>query len=116
MLELYTDSKSKDQLSSVTLDGNDYKYRIYWSSMYHRWYMDWLDSSSTPLNVGTKIVVGQSLVKSRLFKGTVIALSVSNDETPPSRDELGKRVKLMYLKEEEYPQQVLRRPIDEIIS
>ena len=115
MLELYVDSNSKDQLSKVTLDGEDYNYRIYWSSLYHRWYMDWMDSSSNPLNTGTKIVVGQTLIKSRLFKGTIVALSVSADERPPGREELGKRVKILYLTEEEYPQQVLRRPLDEII-
>ena len=116
MLELYVDPKSKDQLTSVSLEGRDYKYRVYWSSLYSRWYMDWLDSSSTPLNVGTKITVGQPILKSRLFKGTVLALSMTSDESPPKRGDLGSRVKLLYLTEEEYPQKVLRRPIDEIIS
>ena len=116
MLELHVDPESQDQLSSVTLDGNDYKYRLYWSTYYLRWYMDWMDSSSNPLNTGTKITVGQSLIKSKMFNGTVIAVSTSEDETPPTRGELGRRVKLLYLTEEEYPIQVLRRPIDEIIS
>ena len=76
--------------------------------------MDWYDSSSTPLNTGTKVTVGQPLVKSRMFKGTVLALSVSNDERPPTRNELGRRVKLIYLTQDEYSPSVLRRPIDEV--
>ena len=115
MLELYVDTDSDDQLLDVTLDGEDYKYRLYWSRIYSRWYMDWMNSSSVPLNSGTKVVVGQPLVKSRMFKGTVLALSMSNDERPPSIGELGKRVKLIYITEEEDPPRVLRRPIDEIL-
>ena len=115
MLELYVDPNSLDQLSDVTLDGEDYKYRLYYSKIYSRWKMDWYDSSLNPLNTGTKITVGQPLIKSRLFKGSLVVISVSNDESPPKRRELGRRVKLIYLNKEEYPQQVLRRPIDEII-
>jgi hypothetical protein len=114
MLELYVNPNSLDQISDVTLDGIEYKYRLYYSKIYSRWYMDWFDSSYITLNSGTKITVGQPLLKSRMFKGTLLALSVSSDETPPQRRELGKRVKLIYLNKEEYPQQVLRRPIDEI--
>lgn len=116
MLELYVNTESLDQLSDVTLDGTDYKYRLYYNKIYSRWYMDWYDSSSNNLNVGTKIIIGQPLVKSRMFKGTVVAVSVvDNDQTPPKRTELGRRVKLLYLTQEEYPSQVLRRPLDEIV-
>jgi len=114
MLELHINPEVLDQITDVTLDEIDYKYRLYWNSMYNRWYMDWFDASSNPLMTGVKVVVGQPLIKSRLFKGTVVVLNSSDDDSPPSLTEMGRRVKMYYLNRGEYPSQVLRRPLDDL--
>ena len=114
MIELYLNPSSLDQITDVTLDGEDFKYRTYWSSFYNRWYMDWFDSSSDPLLTGVKVAVGQPFIKARMFKGTVVIISGSSDNSMPRLGELGGRIKMYYLNKEEYPSQVLRRPLDEL--
>ena len=115
MLELFVNPSSLDQTNKVTLDEVEYSYRLYWNSFYNRWYMDWFDVSNNPLSVGTKIAAGQGMIKSKLFKGSIVVLSINDDDSPPKLNELGKRVKLIYVTEEELGNEVLRRPLDEQI-
>ena len=55
------------------------------------------------------------MIKSKLFKGSIVVLSINDDDSPPKLNELGKRVKLIYVTEEELGNEVLRRPLDEQI-
>lgn len=112
MLELYVNPLVRDQINNVTLDGDEFKYRVYWNSFYNRWYMDWYDISGTALSTGTKITVGQGLIKSRLFKGSIVVTSINSNTAPPGLGELGNRVKLIYITEEEYGTEIQRRPLD----
>ena len=112
MLELYVNNTLLDQESDVTLDEVDFKYRIYWNSYYSRYYMDWKNGSGEMLSAGTKITVGQPLVKSRLFKGSLIVLNTSIKEDAPLLGELGSLYKLIYIPVEEYDDTLPIRPLD----
>jgi hypothetical protein len=101
MIKIAISRQSTDYTTDIELDGTEYKYRIYWHNLYDRWYMDLLDITGQPLVTGKKITLGVPMFRHRKLKGDFFVISRTEDDTPPGIKDLGERVNIFYLSEQE---------------
>lgn len=87
----------------ITLDGVDYNFDFNYSTREKRWYFDIYDVENNLLLAGTKVVCLYPLNAYQqeyynLPPGTLICASGTDDNSPPTVDELGlnKRCLLIY--------------------
>lgn len=91
--------------SSYDLDGTTYRLTFRWNVREEAWYMDIATFDDTLIAGGLKMVTNQDI--SRRFrakgapKGAIFILGESIYADKPGRNDLGKRVKILYLDEAE---------------
>jgi len=90
-----------DSISEIELDGTIYNYRIYWHSLYDRWYLDLKDSTGGSIITGKKLTINGPTLRHRGLKGELFFISLSGDDSPAAVSDLGERVELMYFSESE---------------
>ena len=95
-----------DYVTHVLLEGSEYSFHFRWNDRAEHWTLDILADDETPLLCGRLIRIGHPLLSqwkhlTRLPPGELIAIDNSKRWDPPGRNELGDRVKLIYLTSEE---------------
>lgn len=84
------------------LDGTSYRVRLHWNRRTAGWYISLSAADGTALAKGVRVVCNYDLFgelyDSRLPPGVIFALSLDpNDTSPPGFDDLGNRVRLLYM-------------------
>lgn len=87
-----------------TLDGRIYRIRCRWVEKPSLWLLDLLDRQGEALVVGMVVRVGQSLVLPHVGEalpgrgyGQIVAIDSSSRGQDPGREDLGVRVRLVYV-------------------
>ena len=87
----------------MRLDGEDYTLTFRWNPRAERWFMDLGDPDGSPIVNGLALVIGSITRHLRarvgMPPGLFICLDTSDSGVDPGFDELGSRVKLVYLEE-----------------
>lgn len=97
----------------VTLDGTDYILDFKYNQRQDRWYLTIQDANGNELVSGVKIVCNWPLLmrfaNSALPVGELIAVALTDDDTPPGLNELGPglRVELTYFEVSDIQEAVL---------
>ena len=85
---------------TVTLTGTDYDLAFQYCQREDRWYLSVYTTEGDPIYVGQKIVPSIPLFRKcadgRKPLGTIVAQTLTLDDTPPRLLELGDRIKLYY--------------------
>ncbi len=86
----------------VTLDGEEYLFKLDWNDRENRWYLSLFTIAEEPLALGIKVVANCSLLRrftgSNMPPGALFAVDMSPlAGESPTYSELGDRVKLLYL-------------------
>lgn len=97
MIKITTSINNLDYTTDIELEGQEFKYRLYWHELYDRWYLDLLDSTGIPLIQGKKITLGVPLTRYRKLQGDFFVVSRDQNTSPPGIVELGDRVNIYYL-------------------
>lgn len=85
----------------VTLDGKEYLLQFDWSDREQRWYLSISKADGTLIKTGVKVVANWPLLRKCVDvnqpPGVLMAVDLSpNGGEPPSLDDFGLRVKLLY--------------------
>lgn len=101
-----TSRVSPNYQQRTTLDGKEYVLRFRWSERSSCWYLQVLDSNENVLTGLLRIILNLNLL--RLHRttdgvppGAILAVDNSSREERPGFAELGDRVRLIYLTEDE---------------
>lgn len=85
----------------VFLDGREYIMRFKWNPRAQGWFMDVNDQDSNPIVNGVRLVCGVPLARevvgdSRMWPGTLLCISTTQDDSDPGVADLGGRCVLFY--------------------
>jgi hypothetical protein len=85
------------------LDGRDYLFTFLWNQREARWYFNLLDEENVLIAASVKVICDIALLRFYEFDprtppGVLIAMDLTDDNSPPGFDELGigRRVELTY--------------------
>lgn len=105
MIEIPTNSDNAAYYETVNINGTSYRLFFNWNSKDSAWYLSFLTTNNISIVSGIKLVVNYELINdykdSGLPKGFLIAFDVLNTGEPVGRNDLGKRIKLLYFSENE---------------
>jgi hypothetical protein len=90
----------------IQLDGNYYTLTFRWNERALRWYLDLADGDGAAIASGIALVTGVPLTyhlraTTGMPQGTLVCVDTDESGVDPAFDELGNRVKLIYLTEDE---------------
>jgi hypothetical protein len=92
---------------STELDGVTFRFEFRWNDRASAWFMSLRDVNGNDLVVGRRVVVGFPLLTRfsdpRLPKGDLNAVDTTGTGTEPGINDLGGRVKLIYMTADEIP-------------
>lgn len=81
-----------------------YSLELRWSVREARWYLDVRDEEAEPIYLGIAVVLnfplGFRCVDERWWAGYLCAIDTSNTNVEPTLDDLGARVKLIYIEDD----------------
>jgi hypothetical protein len=94
----------------VTLDGIEYLFRFLWSDRAGSWYVSVMETDGTEIVMGRRVVIGYPLFDgyqdTRLPDGITIALDIEGSGIEiEAQDELGERVRVVYVPVSEFATQ-----------
>jgi hypothetical protein len=85
----------------TTLDGREYSLEFRWNERDGAWYMHLADAEGQHIRSGIRIVCRWPLLRRitdpRRPPGSIVAIGSSGNDTTPGFNDLGARVKLLYL-------------------
>jgi len=86
---------------SVDLDGVTYRLGFRWNARASAWFMSLATEDETPIASGIKVVADWPLLRGVRGglrpPGELLAVDTSGQQTDPGRDDLGRRVELVYV-------------------
>lgn len=89
---------------STTILNRQFVFDVRWNYREEAWYFDILDEAEEPIILGTKIVLGAMLNRTRdpaFPRGIIIASDLSNTGQDAGLNDLGDRVQVYFYPEEE---------------
>ena len=102
-LEISTEANTRGNYSQRTvLDGREYLLTFRWNQREAKWYLSIADSEEAPIVSGVKVVLNFPLITNRVRDirrppGEIFAVDPSGDERDPGFNDLGARVRLLYI-------------------
>lgn len=83
------------------LDGREYIMRFMWNARASAWYLDVSDQDGLPIVNGVRLVCGIPLAREvvgdfRMWPGTLLCTSATQDDSDPGLLDLGSRCILIY--------------------
>lgn len=88
---------------TAALDGADYRLAIWWNTRDERWYLSVSESDGTLIVAGVPMVVDYPLLDrfahEDLPTGVLMALDTSGEGAEAGQEDLGDRVRLIYVPE-----------------
>lgn len=88
------------QRFSVELDRRTYVFDFRWNTREGAWFFSVADALEAPIATGKKVVLDWGLTKRiadrRIYPGVIAASDTSNTGAPPTVDDLGTRVLVLY--------------------
>jgi hypothetical protein len=101
ILEIPTTPSVPAYTQRTTLDGREYAFEFRWNDRDGAWYMHIADSDGQHIRSGIRIVLNWPLLRRvtdpRTPPGSIVAIDTSKQDLAPGLDDLGARVKLLYL-------------------
>lgn len=97
----------RNQRFAVALDGETFVLRFFWNTRDESWYWELYDSALTPIWCGSRIAVGERLLRQCTApnrpKGELMAIDTRNKDIDPALDDFHEDgvVKLLYANAEE---------------
>jgi hypothetical protein len=90
---------------SCTLEGRTYSFEFIWNDRSGAWFLTIRDTDGNDLAAGRRVVLGANLLgrssNAALPPGVLLAVDTSRTDTEAGRDDLGARVKIVYIESEE---------------
>lgn len=100
-LEIPLDPELPAYEFTIDLDGRVYRLGFAWNARAGAWSMDLGTEAGEPLVMGLKVVANWPLLDRyadpRLPPGVLMSVDTSGDGIDPGRDDLGDRVRIVYL-------------------
>jgi hypothetical protein len=100
IVTLDNDSTAATYSQISELGGREYLFRFHWNERCSLWFVDLYDQDESPIALGFAVVVGiplfRGVIDARMPPGVMGAVDLSDNNTDPGRDELGKRVVIAY--------------------
>ena len=86
----------------ITLDGNDFRFRVRWNETDKAYYFDMIGITTTIVLYGLKMVSGVDLLEPHGFAslGELYIADFEDKQTDTDQDGLGDRYKLLYVPRE----------------
>jgi len=85
----------------VTLEGATYRLELRWNERAQAWFLALYDAAGDVLAAGRAVALGADLrgrsADARLPPGILLAVDTSGENRDAGRDDLGERVKLLYV-------------------
>ena len=104
-LLITADSETASFRVRTRLDGTFYRLRFQWSPRFETWSMGIETDSGEAVLESARVVVGADIIGSQtqqgLPAGAIIPIDTSGKGVDPGRNDLGTRVKLVYMTESE---------------
>lgn len=106
MIQIPTDFNSPSFRQTIQLGASVYSLTFTWNGREEFWYMDIAMNINDPIVSGIKLVVDWSLINrfadARLPTGHIVALDLSGQGLDAARNDLGSRVALIFMTDEEF--------------
>lgn len=100
-LVLPIDSEAPSYEFSCTLEGRTYTFDLTWNERSGAWFLSVRDTDGVDLVAGRRVVLGANLLgrsaNAALPPGVLLAIDTSGTDTDAGPDDLGARVKLLYI-------------------
>jgi hypothetical protein len=86
---------------SCTLEGRTFSFEFAWNERSEAWFLTVRDADGVDLAAGRRVVLGANLLgrsaSAALPPGMLLAVDTSGANTDTGRDDLGSRVKIVYV-------------------
>lgn len=107
--EISVEPDTRGNFSQRTiLDGREFLLTFRWNQREAKWYLSIADANEVPIIQGVKIVLNFPLLTKRIVDerrppGDIMAVDSSGDERDPGFNDLGERVRLLYIEGADIP-------------
>lgn len=89
-----------DYTQKTELDGTVYTLGFHYNERFEAWTMDILTSGEEPILMGIPVHINWPILKqyvdSRLPPGTLFAINIEEENTPPDGENFGSTIQLLY--------------------
>ena len=94
-------------VQTTALSGRDYVFNFAWNARESAWYFDMADQDGDPILLSIKVTVGFPLgarcLDTRMPPGVLMAVDLTGQDLDPELEDLGTRVRLMYIEPGDTP-------------